>query len=72
MSLDFQSQERHCDCVSAYLLDGVSVYGDLSSYRCVTIYLQIARLICYEGGSESSVIGVLTLLIDMIDCCIIL
>ena len=26
----------------------------------------------YEGGSESSVIGVLTLLIDMIDCCIIL
>ena len=25
----------------------------------------------YEGGSESSVIGVVTLLIDMIDCCII-
>ena len=25
----------------------------------------------YEGGSESSVIGVITLLIDMIGCCII-
>ena len=25
----------------------------------------------YEGGSESSVIGVITLSIDMIDCCII-
>ena len=25
----------------------------------------------YEGGSESSVIGGVTLLIDMIDCCII-
>ena len=25
----------------------------------------------YEGGSESSVIGDVTLLIDMIDCCII-
>ena len=25
----------------------------------------------YEGGSESSVIGVVTLLINMIDCCII-
>ena len=25
----------------------------------------------YEGGSESSVIGVISLLIDMIDCCII-
>ena len=25
----------------------------------------------YEGGSESSVIGVLTLLIDIIGCCII-
>ena len=25
----------------------------------------------YEGGSESSVICVVTLLIDMIDCCII-
>ena len=27
--------------------------------------------LCYEGGSESSVIGVITLLIDMINCCII-
>ena len=27
--------------------------------------------VIYEGGSESSVIGVITLLIDMIDCCII-
>ena len=26
---------------------------------------------CYEGGSESSVIGVKTLLIDKIGCCII-
>ena len=26
---------------------------------------------CYEGGSESSVIGVITLLIDMIGCCFI-
>ena len=25
----------------------------------------------YEGGSESSVIGVITLFIDMIDCCFI-
>ena len=25
----------------------------------------------YEGGSESSVIGVITLLIDIIGCCII-
>ena len=25
----------------------------------------------YEGGSESSVIGVITVLIDMMDCCII-
>ena len=25
----------------------------------------------YEGGSESSVIGVKTLLIDMIGCCLI-
>ena len=25
----------------------------------------------YEGGSESSVIGVVTLLIDIIGCCII-
>ena len=25
----------------------------------------------YEGGSESSVIGFITLLIDMIGCCII-
>ena len=28
-------------------------------------------LLNYEGGSESSVIGVITLLIDMIGCCII-
>ena len=27
--------------------------------------------VCYEGGSESSVIGVITLLIDIIGCCII-
>ena len=29
------------------------------------------QFINYEGGSESSVIGVITLLIDIIGCCII-
>ena len=39
-----------------------------------TLVLQNARLLtfcAYEGGSESSVIGVITLSIDMIGCCII-
>ena len=39
----------------------------ISSIFCTSTYN-----VEYEGGSESSVIGVLTLLIDMIDCCIIL
>ena len=29
------------------------------------------KFFVYEGGSESSVIGVITLSRDMIDCCII-
>ena len=33
--------------------------------------LVIWRMYMYEGGSESSVIGVITLLIYMIGCCII-
>ena len=32
---------------------------------------KMAAMPIYEGGSESSVIGVITLLIDMIGCCII-
>ena len=36
------------------------------------IYLGMKSVkLLYEGGSESSAIGVITLLIDMIDCCII-
>ena len=33
--------------------------------------LPAGRSFTYEGGSESSVIGVITLLIDIIGCCII-
>ena len=29
------------------------------------------EFLSYEGGSESSVIGIITLLINMIGCCII-
>ena len=44
------------------------------SGRQITLYVFIFlsfRLNMYEGGSESSVIGVITLLIYMIGCCII-
>ena len=47
----------------------------------ITVYLHFFKtsldepldvhLCSYEGGSESSVIGVITLLIDIIGCCII-
>ena len=37
----------------------------------IVLCLGFECLCFYEGGSESSVIGVITLLRDMIGCCII-
>ena len=46
--------------------------NDRSPYKTFVIpYKYTNSATKYEGGSESSVIGVITLLIDMIGCCII-
>ena len=43
--------------------------NDRSPYKTFAIpYKKTSSAIKYEGGSESSVIGVITLLIDMIGC----
>ena len=50
----------------------IASYKILQKHDCVFCnYKYIDYVHSYEGGSESSVIGVITLLIDIIGCCII-
>ena len=69
-----QHHAEQCWCHNTALFDTIR---NLKGFRELSIILHtclhaIMKLPhhCYEGGSESSVIGVITLLIDMIYCCI--
>ena len=63
-------------CAIVKIIDYSWVNGSyiwFSTHQSYTCFIKVLCVlwIVYEGGSESSVIGVITLLIDMISCCII-
>ena len=48
-----------------------AIYVLSKDKRHIVFPLEVFIYSLYEGGSESSVIGIITLLINMIGCCII-
>ena len=66
------TERRFNACIkSKFRYQSVLVALILNIKLIVQATVQIYFSVTYEGGSESSVIGVITLLIYMIGCCVI-